>query len=399
MTVTLEEAINIIQQNCVPLFKKEIVGIDDIEGRILCDDLHAAIDQPPFNRSPLDGYALNSKDIVNASKETPVILPVINSIHAGDVSHVSWSQMSAVRIMTGAPIPDGYDCVLRQEDTNYGDDKVAIYKSLRAYDNFCYQGEDTKIGQILLKAHTKLNFIHCGILASQGISEVSVYAKTKVLLITTGNELVDINEPLQEGSIYNTNLYTLKCRLKELGCNVHALIWKDDQKTLSDYLEANQTNFDCIITTGGVSVGAKDIIHDVQKTLGILPIFNKVLMKPGTPAMFWKLGSTPILSLSGNPFAAFATFELMARSMLSHMGSDPSIMPKWVDGIMGSDFDKPSLMRRFIRAHQEHGVVKVDIDNHSSGAFADTAYCNCLIDIPPGNEGLSQGEFVRLVLF
>ncbi len=399
MSITVEQAIEQIQKQVQGIKEYESVAIDEIEGRILGDDLVATMNQPPFPRSPLDGYALNSQDVVGASVDKPVVLRVIDTINAGECSHVKWNAKTAVRIMTGAPIPVGFDCVIRQEDTDYGNEMVEIYKEHKAYENYCYEGEDVKKGEILIKKNTKLNYIHSGIIASQGIPNVCVYQKPKVLLITTGSELVDITSPINGGEIYNTNLYTLKARLKSLGFLVDALAWLDEEKGLAEYIRLNHERFHCIITTGGVSVGVKDIIHDLQRELEEKPIFHGVVLKPGTPLMYWKYNKTPILSLSGNPFAAFATFELFARPMLSVIANNDEIMVRWTKGIMKDSFEKHSPKRRFIRAHYREGVVNLHGKNHSSGSFADTAYCNCLIDIEEGNKGLKRGEEVKVVLF
>ncbi|ONI47550.1 hypothetical protein AN644_04920 [Candidatus Epulonipiscium fishelsonii] len=399
MTVELEQAVEIISKNIKVKDETEIVDIEEIENRILAKDIYAKINQPPFNRSPLDGYAVNSIDTQAASKDTPVKLKVIGNTYAGDNNDIIGELATAVRIMTGGPIPSGYDCIIRQEDTDYGDKEVQIYVNHKPYQNYCFKGEDIKEGELLLKKGTVLNYVHVGILASQGISAVEVKGKTNILLLTTGDELIDIHDKLTNGKIYNTNLYTLKSRLKCLGVNVLAKTFKDETLEIANYIKNNHNQYDAIVTTGGVSVGVKDIIHDVQKELSITPIFNKVNLKPGTPAMFWKYNETPILSLSGNPFAAFVTFELMAKAMVSLIGENINIIPTWIDGIMGDEFNKSSNKRRFIRALYDNGTVKIKVNNHSSGAFTDTAYCNCLIDIESGNKGLHKGDKVKVVLF
>ncbi len=399
MSITVEAAIEQIQKQVIGTKEKEWVLMDEIEGRILVEDLFATMNQPPFNRSPLDGYALGSKDIVGASRENPISLKVMDTIYAGGYSSAKWEAGVAVRIMTGAPIPEGFDCIIRQEDTDYGTDIVEVYKEHKAFENYCYEGEDVKKGALLLKKNTKLNYVHSGILASQGIQEVKVYKKPKVLLITTGSELVDIKEELKGGKIYNTNLYTLKGRLKNLGFEVEALMWQDEEIGLAEYIRSQHERVQCVITTGGVSVGAKDIIHDVQRELGTKPIFHGVELKPGTPLMLWRYKETPILSLSGNPFAAFATFELLARPMLSTISHDETIMPRWSTGEMRDALKKHSKKRRFIRAFYQEGMVYLNADNHSSGSFVDTAYCNCLVDIEAGNTGIEKDAQVSIVLF
>ncbi len=398
MINTLEQALEIIKSQPTKNLSTQTISIDNLQGRILAEDILATLNQPPFNRSPLDGYAVNHSDIQSATKENPAVLKVIDTVYAGGFSTATWSKGSVVRIMTGAPIPEGFDCIIRQEDTNYGETTVEIYQSLGEYDNFCFAGEDTKTGDKLIQKHTKLNYIHAGILASQGITSVKVFSQPSVLLITTGDELETLENPLSGGKIYNTNLYTLKARLASLMMDTTALSFGDDYQLMADYIKENHHRYHCIITTGGVSVGVKDIIHNVIEELSGQILFYKVKLKPGTPALFWKYENTPILSLSGNPFAAFATFELLGRTLLSCVSKDSSIMPQWSVAKVRGTFLKKTSTRRFLRACCKDGVVSLDIDNHSSGSFSSTSYCNCLIDILENVE-LQDNDTVKIVKF
>ncbi len=399
MSVEFEVAVELIKANSKNNAESENISIDLLRGRVLKNDIHAVMNQPPFDRSPLDGYAINSEDVKGACSENPITLKVIDCIYAGGYSETEHIKGTAIRIMTGAPIPKGYDCIIRQEDTDYGENEVKIYTQINHHQNYCFAGEDVKMGSKLIEAKSKLNAMHIAVLASQGISSAEVYTIPKVLLITTGDELIEINEPLSTGKIYNSNLYLLKHRISELGFDVTAKMWEDDGKTLAEFISTYHAQYHAIITTGGVSVGVKDIIHDVYKELKITPIFKGVEMKPGTPAMFCKYYNTPMLNLSGNPFAAFATFELLGRAMLAQISADSGTAPKRKCGIVKEVFPKHSPTRRFVRAFSEGDEIYFTAKNHSSGAFSDTVKSNCLVDIPLGNKGLNIDDKIEFILY
>lgn len=398
MKISLENAIEKILDNVEQVKETITVNINDAKSFILAKDVYSIINQPPFNRSPLDGYAVNSSDTKNASKENPIKLEVIDEVFAGDCPNVDGKVGCATRIMTGAPIPKGYDCIIKQENTDYRMDYVSIYESLSPYQNYCFEGEDSKIGTLILEKYKKLNFMHIGILASQGIMEVEVFRKPRVLFITTGNELISVEEKLQPGKIYNSNMYIIGERLKDLGVEVDYLCNKDDYIKLAQKIKDVHSKYDLILSTGGVSVGKKDILHDTLRELAIKQIFWKVDLKPGTPAMMSKYKDTPILSLSGNPFAALTTFELLARPLISKLANDSSLMVNKKTAILQDKFSKKSTTRRFIRAYYEDAKVYLPSENHSSGSISSTASCNCLIDIESGNQGLNEGQEVSVIL-
>ena len=212
--------------------------------------------------------------------------------------------------MTGAMLPQGCDCVLRQEDTDLGN-PVRIYASLPPYKNYVYQGEDYRTGSLLLPAGTRLDAAALGVLASAGLTEVAVRRRPKVGLLTTGDEVVEAGQPLPPGKIYGSNGALLTARLTELGIPSLCRHAADSPAAVAKAMEGMLADCDLLITTGGVSVGDKDIFHQALPLLGAERVFWKVDLKPGTPAMFSRYKGKPILSLSGNPFAAFTTFELL----------------------------------------------------------------------------------------
>lgn len=397
--VEIEQAQKLILERTKILQETELVGILDAGGRILAQDMTAEIDNPPFNRSPIDGYACRSEDVKQASREHPVYLQVLEEIDAGHYSEVKVGKGQAVRIMTGAAIPEGCDCCIMQEHTDYGDEKAAVYEGVSAWTNFCYRGEDFKKGTLMIKKDTKLGYVETGILASMGCAEAVVYRHPKVSVLTTGDEVTSPGQPLQPGKIYNSNLTMLVVRLRELGIRpVLAKTISDDPELMGKALKDAAAQSDLIITTGGVSVGKKDILHKAVQVSGSERVFWRVIAKPGTPVLFSVCEGVPVISLSGNPFGAAANFEMLIRPALAKMTRDESLNPVVSQAVMADPFFKESKRRRFIRGILKDGQVYMPSGLHSSGVLSSLQGCNCIVDIPAGSGALKPGDPVKVVL-
>lgn len=399
--VTLEKATSLLKEY-LPYDKSQFVEevfLIDALARVAAQDYISPVSQPPFDRSPLDGYALVAEDTYGASLETPVSLLVTEEVMAGDFPSREIKRGMATRIMTGAPIPVGADCIIRQEDTDYGDNTVAIYRQMEAYENYCYKGEDFKAGECLIKKDTCLTAIEIGILASMGYKKIFVYKKPRIGLFTTGDELVMPGEPLKPGKIYNSNLFVLWGRLKELGAEpVIADNLPDTEDEVAKVLSELLEQVDIIITTGGVSVGKKDIMHGALDKLNAKKIFWRVLMKPGTPTIFAVVKGVPVISLSGNPFGAITNLELLVRPVLFEMTGNEDIFPTRKTAIMQDEYAKPSMGMRFIRGMFQDGKVYQPKGLQSSGVLGSMQGCNCLIEIQPNTQGLKPGDSVEVVL-
>lgn len=394
--ITLEAALQEITSSVTPL-GIETIPLERAVGRTLAQDLTARHDQPPFPRSPLDGYALRSADTVGATPESPVSLTVVETVYAGHVPSVSLAPGQAVRIMTGAPLPQGCDCVLRQEDTDQGYPTVQIFKALSPCDNYVPAGNDFAAGTLLLPAGTVCNAAAIGIAASAGFPELPVRKLPVVGLMTTGDEVAPPQaRPLPPGKIYGSNGHLLLARLQELGIStVQCCHAADDPAQVAQVLRQLLTMCDCVITTGGVSVGDKDIFHEALPLLGADRRFWRVQLKPGTPVMYSLYEGKPILSLSGNPFAALATFELLARPMLATLAGQPHWHWTTEEAILDTPFPKSSMGRRFVRAMLCNGHVQLP-EMHSSGALASAIGCNCLVEFPAGSPAMEPGQTVTV---
>ena len=397
--ISLEEAITLLKSASRVHLETELLPLNQANGRILARDYKAPISNPPFDRSPLDGYAFKATDSEGASIDTPITLKVVGEVCAGDYFPEEVGDKEAVRIMTGAPIPKGCDCVLRQEDTDEGEKEVKLYKALKPYANYCYQGEDIQAGTTLLQEGEKLSPVTLGILASMGIEQVEVRRKLKMGLLCTGDELTPLGQPLKPGKIYNANEVMLETKATALGIEVHVFRMSEDTaEQVAHVLEKHWDEVDLMVTTGGVSVGKKDIMHEVIKLLEAKRLFWRIAMQPGTPVLAALYRDKLLVGLSGNPFAALANFELLIRPLLAHLSGNKSIQPIYMEGQMASAFLKHSPKRRFIRASFENGQVTLNHNNHASGSLYTMSLCNALIDIPAGTKGLEVGDKVQVVL-
>ncbi len=401
--VSVERAIELIAAHVGPLPPVRVAAAS-AHGRVLAQDVSAPIDQPPWPRSPLDGYAFRACDSAHASAENPVSLRVVDTVYAGGWSEAKVGAGEAVRLMTGAPIPAGCDCVLRQEDTDLGAETVRIYKALEPNDNYCFAGEEFRRGDVLLSAGTRLNGNAMGILASAGLlrgdETLLVRPRLRAALLCTGDELVPNSvRPLPRGKIYSSNEAVLASRLTELGVELTSVCgaFGDDGAALSATIRTAAASTDLIITTGGVSVGVKDILHETLPLLGAERIFAGVQLKPGSPLMFSLLAGKPILSLSGNPFAASATFELFGRPLLAALEGCEDVLPQVFPAVLDTPFRKYGKARRFVRGVFRNGHVTLP-EGHSSGQLRSAAGTNCLAEIVPADAPLAAGSMVRVWL-
>ena len=415
--ISVEQAMEQILQYTPVINETEEVELNKAGGRILAQDMVAEFNNPPFDRSPVDGYACKAEDLAGASSEHPVKLKVMEEIDAGQYSERGIEHGQAVRIMTGAAIPKGCDCCIYQERTDYGEDFVEIYTEQKQWDNYCFAGEDFKKGTTLLKKGTHIGYVEAAVLAGMGAAKVPVYRQPKIVLLTTGDEVVEPGNPLPAGKIYNSNMTMLSARLRELGIEPFYMeAVKDDPQIMAEKLKEAAEQADMIITTGGVSVGKKDIMHESLRLLNAERIFWRVKMKPGMPTLFSvynkedsaeniskkHMAKVPVISLSGNPFGVAVTVELLIRPALEKMMQNPAIGLKEVAGEMADNFVKGIKGRRFIRAYWENGKFHLPNGLHSNGVLSSMAGCNCLIDTKTmedqESKSLNTGDKVSAIL-
>lgn len=395
----LEEALELILSRGKKIDECEEIALWDVVGRVLAEDVVAQRNQPPFPRSPLDGYAVRSSDIKGASREYPVTLTVIAEVDAGHVVQEMVGEGEAIRIMTGAPIPDGADCIIGQEDTDYGESRVNVYEEVEAWQNYCFEGEDYRAGTILLKKGTVLGSAEAGILASLGLTRVSVYRRPRIAVITTGDEILLPGEELLPGKIYDSNLYALVTRLRSWGVEISAKMRvEDDAKKVAELVKKVMTDADLVVTTGGVSVGKKDIMHEVLKILNCEKLFWRIAVKPGMPTLCASCQGKLLVCLSGNPYGAVANLELLIRPLLAEMTGREDLKIQRRRAVCENTFPKKSMVTRYVRAHYSDGKVRIASGSNASGILSSMCGCNCLIVIPAGTERIEKDDEVEVIL-
>ena len=395
MRISLEQALELLSRHAQPLPPVSLL-LSDALGRLLQEDVHAAITQPPFPRSPLDGYALRAEDIRSASDQTPVFLRVIGRSFAGVPADVAVGSGEAVRIMTGAPIPEGADCVIRQEDTDYGEETVRIAAPLRPYDNYCFAGEDYRQGELLVSSGSRITAGVSALLAGAGVQQVQVRPLPRVAIISTGSELQQPGQPLACGKIYDANSTYLHARLRELSVE-HITLYQagDNTEALRQTFSAALESHDLVISTGGVSVGQADLVPPVLDALGAEKHFHGVDIKPGMPAAFFTVHGKSVLALSGNPFACVVTFELLGRPLLSALSGDRGLLPPVESAALKDAHEKGRPVRRFCSGHLENGTVSIP-PLQQNGQTRMLAGSNCLVELPAGSTPLAAGTSLRI---
>ena len=393
--IKIEEAVDLLLQCINPQTK--IIELDILEANssIIADDVYAPFPVPPFSKSAMDGYAIISNDSNNAKKDHPVTLDVIRDI----LVDVIPNNGTALRIMTGDAIPKGYDCVIKQEDTDYGENQVQIYKKMKKWENYCKIGEDIEKGQLIISKYTKLNNFHIGILASLGIAKVNVLSPMKVGILAVGNEIINPGSPFIMGKIYNSCSYTISALLKSKGIEVEFMdTCLDNANDAVQKIEEKLDSIDMLITIGSISVGTEDIIPETLRILGSKQIFKHVNMKPGTPVLANFYKNKIILSLSGNPFAAFTNFHLFFWPLLEKFMCNKELNLKKTYAVVKEGYVKSDNLRRFIRAYEEDGFVSITEKINHSSVLSNLVNCNCLIDQIPNNE-INVGDRVKIIYF
>lgn len=397
--ISLEEAIEILDSNVKIMEVEEVQLIDSID-RVLAEDVFSTINNPPFNKSAMDGYAVIYSDTVEDDKE----LKVIDEVFAGNFSNKEVTSGTAIKIMTGAPIPVGANAVVKKEDVNIFENSIVINKRLKENENICFIGEDIKLGQLLVAKGKKLNYSDIGIIASSGINKVKVHKKPKVAFISTGDEVIDIGNELAYGKIYNSNKYTILARIKELGYDVSYVEHVNDEYSdIGSKIKDICNEVDLVITTGGASVGDKDLIKEAIDDINGEKLFWKIKIKPGSSVLCSKYRDTLIISLSGNPTAALTTFELLARTALEKLSGKEKVEIIREKAILLNSFNKKSPQRRFLRGRLEYIDAKQYVEitqvKSGNGILSSTLNSNCIIELEAGNEGVSKNAVVNIIKF
>ena len=383
----------------------EILPLVECARRVLSTDIAAQDDLPSFDNSSMDGFAVIASDLAEAAPASPRTLSVVADIPAGSSPDVTLTPGQAARIMTGAPMPKGADAVIPVEETDFHNrspgtpapKKVTIYQALQSGDYVRPQGTDVQTGQPVLHTGHKLRPQDLGLLAMLGVANVPVYQKSRVALLSSGDELLPVDAPLRPGKIRDSNTYTLSALLE--GAEVEILnlgIAADRRESVEGLLEkAAAQKVDLILSSAGVSVGAFDFIKDVVEAQGELT-FWRVNMRPGKPLAFGKFKGIPFIGLPGNPVSAFVGFEVFVRPALEQLSgletvSRPRVRVRLAEGI--SSDGRESYLRANVR--EENGILCARLAGHQgSGNLLSIVQANALLIIPAGVKSLATGEEV-----
>lgn len=400
MAISLEKAREILLPlvQVLPIEKTELARS---YGRILAEALYAKSDFPPFDRSPLDGYAVVAAEVERASAEQPVILRQIDNVPAGSVSGKIVRQGTACRIMTGAPLPDGATGVVRLENTKVVDDQVYVLDGRETARQICLQGEEISIDEELLAPGVKIGFGAMGMLALNGEAMPAVYRQPRVALLATGSEIISVEKPLAPGKIHNSNSYMLAGQVIDAGSQPVILPNVPDEREAitAGLQEAEQ--YDIVITTGGASVGDRDLIADVFRSFGVNIFFERVEMKPGMPVVAGVKGEKLFIGLSGNPAAASISFEQIIRPLLLKMGGRKIWYRPQVQAQLAVPFKKSTGAKRFVWAswRQEKGQLFVEPSAmQGNGMLKSAIAANSLMIIPANSPPLPVGTEVSVML-
>ncbi len=386
--------------------KTEEIPISKCDQRFLGEDIFATNDVPLFTRSRFDGYALRPVDTVDASLDQPIFLKVIEELGAGMVATREIGPFETTRIMTGAMVPKGCDGIIMleavEEVEKNGERSIIIKQKVNKGDHIAYQGEEAIKGEVILKKGTIINPGVMAVLATFGYSKVRVAVKPKIGIYVTGSELLDVDEPLQEGKIRNSNSFMIASQIRRAGGEpVYLGKLPDVLDTCTNAVDAALKNVDILITTGGVSVGDYDLMPEVYKTLNGEVLFNKVAMRPGSVTTVAIIKEKFLFGLSGNPSASFVGFELFTRPVIRKMLFCENAHLRAGVAQLNGDFPKANSFTRFVRSklYFENGKLFVDpVGLEKSNAVISLAHTDSLAVLPGGELGFQKGDQVQVLL-
>ncbi|KIL37237.1 hypothetical protein SD71_00510 [Cohnella kolymensis] len=396
-----EEAQRLILEHVRPL-PVESVPLLEAWGRRLAEPVAAPHPFPPFRRSGMDGYAVRTADLMNAAADGPAELIVVESLPAGKAPRFPLGPGQACRIMTGGMVPEGADAVVMLEMTKTeqreGNSYVLISKRVPAGNNISEIGSEMQTGARLLEAGQLIGTGETALLAACGCAPVSVTRRPRVGVLSTGSELLEVDEPLEPAKIRNSNAPMLAALLK--AAHVEPVMLgkvPDDIEAARTLVEKGLRECDLLLTTGGVSVGDYDVMVDVLANWDGRMLFNKVAMRPGSPTTAAVLDGKLLIALSGNPGACFVGFNLFVLPALKAMQRVSNPYGKSFTARLGAEFPKVNAFRRYIRGSSEvrDGMVWVTPTGEDKSSLMTTIVgADCLIEIPPLKETLEQGELV-----
>jgi molybdenum cofactor synthesis domain-containing protein len=394
--IPLEKAKSTILENTEPVHEHETIPIEESHGRVIASDIKAEMNVPPFARSAMDGYAVMAEDTYGAGEFSPKTLKVVGVVRAGDESSAKVRKGIAVEVATGAVLPEGADAVVKVERTEVVDDTLKVFRPVHPHENVSQEGSDITSGATVLEQGDILHPGKIGVLAALGIEQVSVLRRPRIAVVPTGNEVCELGKDPSPSQVYDVNSYTVMSLAQKSGCDATRYpVVEDTLEAIGVLLvEANQA--DCIIFSGGSSVGERDILVDVVAERGEV-VFHGVQIKPGKPTLFGKIGRQLIFGLPGYPAACLTVGNALLVPALRRMASLP-------EGRVHRG--KFRLSKRVVSTLGRHQFLTVRIENDmavpvfkESGAITSLGDAEGYIEIPANTDFVEKGEVVEVTFF
>lgn len=396
--LTVAEARQRILARLAPLPAEE-VSLESARGRVLAEEVAATRDVPPFPNSAMDGYAVRADDVRSASPEHPVRLRLLGEVQAGYAPSAPVVRASALRIMTGAMIPEGADAVVRLEDTREQDREVEVRTSVPAGTSVRLAGSDIRAGSIVARPGQVITPGLLGVIASAGRTQLRCVRRARVLLLTTGDELRDAGESLAPGQITNTNRYSLRAAIEEAGAVVtDPGVARDERAALTAHLAQAKAS-DLVVTTGGVSMGAYDLVRSLLEEANAID-FWQVALRPGKPLAFGSVAGVPLIGLPGNPVSALVGFELFVRPAIFRLQGHTDLERPRERAITDEPLVSPPHLEQYFRgiARRTSSGVHVRLTgDQGSHVLRSMAEANCLVIVPTGAGTVPAGGEVDII--
>ena len=395
--ISTAKALSTIKKNTNQI-DNEKVDVEKAIDRVLTIDVKSTITSPPFDMSAMDGYAIKYNKISNLLKP----FKVISEVFAGDNNDVKINNQEAIRIFTGGKVPAGANIVIIQENVKVLKNKKVLINQADFESNYIRKkGQDFKKGKVLLKKGKKINARDVGLLLSSGINKITVYRRPNVAVIATGSELLEPKETLKGNKIYASSLYMLKNLLQLSGTKCIGLkIIKDDEKLIKKYIRSLK-NPDIIITTGGVSVGKKDLVKSTLDKLGMKQKFWKVSIKPGKPILYGKIKNTHIFGLPGNPVSTYVCYLLFVLETISRMKGQKNNYIKITKAILSDDIDNNSTRESYYRGKyliSNNQIYVHALNSQDSSLLHNLSMANCLIKVPSNLKVIKKGNTIDIII-
>ncbi len=403
--MTFDEAKHVISKQLnLGVLGEEETTLLEAYNRVLGENVVSALDIPPFNRSTVDGYAVKAEDTFGAEENQPAKLAARGMVSVGEQPKIHVNKGETAEIVTGAPIPEGADAVVMVEDTDKNGSELRVFRAVTRDENVMKRGADIKKGATVLKAGQVLGASEIGVLAALGLTKVIVFKVPVVAVLSTGAEVTEPGKELPAGKIYDINAYSLSTAVRESGGKpVYLGVVSDDKAELRKALKRALASADMVLTSGGVSVGPKDLTPQIVDSLGEPGVFiSGIAVKPGKPTTVALLGKKPVFSLPGHPTSALLQFHLLARPILQLMSGRSATEVKTVKALAAARMFSAKGRRTFVmvklKRDESNRLAVEPVETGASGAITTLAKADGFVEIPENHQFIDAGEEVVVTL-